>query len=243
VEQRRVAIFGYRKLGSEVAAHLAHTPCDLVVVDNEKASLARAGEKGFATMEIDFADDGELVRLGIGRDIDVVFCLLPEDAQNVFLVLSARALSPSLKIVSVSDSRDSAVLLKAAGANKIIDPYEIVGARITELIRQPVIVEILEKTVFGQADLDLAEVEIRAGSVFDQRQLANINVRADFNLIVIGSLARDRGDRFNFQTHYSGHVLHPGDVVVVIGRIADIDRFREAAEAAPYVTRPEPDGS
>ncbi len=235
MEQRRVAIFGYRKLGSEVAAHLAHTPCDLVVVDNEKASVARAGEKGFATMEIDFTDDGELARVGIGRDIDVVFCLLPEDAQNVFLVLSARALSPSLKIVSVSDSRDSAALLKAAGADKIIDPYEIVGVRITELIRQPVIVEILEKTVFGQADLDLAEVEIRAGSVFDQRQLANINVRADFNLIVIGSLARDRGDRFNFQTHYSGHVLHPGDVVVVIGRIADIDRFREAAS---YVTRP-----
>ena len=113
---------------------------------------------------MDFRSDDSLHKMGIGHDIETIFCFFPEDSENVFLIISARAIAPDLSIVAIVKDPDSADKLLSAGANKIINPYQICGRKIFGLIKKPVITSILENTVFGRADLNMAQVEIPIGS-------------------------------------------------------------------------------
>ncbi|PWV64536.1 potassium channel family protein [Plasticicumulans acidivorans] len=231
MKPRRIAIFGYNKLGQEVARHLCRTPCELLIVDNDAEALARAGERGFDTVRCDYTDDSELARVGIGRDIDLIFCLLGDEAQNVFLVISVRALAPDMVIVAATDSIGSEQKLRAAGADKVIDPFAIAGARISDLLERPMVMDILEQTVFGQADLEMAEVPVvREGGLVGQR-LSEVSVRGACNLVVVG-LVRSGADReVRFATEDWHYRLSAGDMLLLVGPAADLERFRAEAAA------------
>jgi Trk K+ transport system NAD-binding subunit len=87
-----IVLFGYQWLGREVAGHLISTTdsCRLLIVDDDADHLIEAEEQGLATAAIDYTQDSELQKIGIGDDVDIIFCLLPSDAQNVYLTISAR---------------------------------------------------------------------------------------------------------------------------------------------------------
>ncbi len=224
----RVVIFGYSKLGEEVAEHLLTSRYDLLVVDTDKANIEKARRQGLEVAEIDYTDDEEMRNIGLGRDIDVVFCLFPEDADNVFVTISARALDEKVHILAIAESLESAYKLKAAGADKIIDPFEISGRRLSDLLYRPIVVDILDRTVFGKADLQVGEVE--AGAL-QGRKLAELALEERFFLLILGII---RSGTFIFATEGSMVPLEEGDVLVVIGPGGEVDRFqREIRGWAP----------
>lgn len=227
----RIAVFGYHKLGMEVAKHLACTPCELLVIDSHDDNLGRAAERGYATLKCDYTDDLELARAGIGRDIDLIFCLLPEEAQNVFLVISARALAERLIIVAVSDSPGSEQKLRAAGADKVIDPFEIAGRRISDLLARPTVVDILDQTVFGGADLEMAEVEISREGRLAGRHLHDVSRLTGGNLVVVGLVRSGYERELRFALETPEYALAPGDVLMVVGPAADVLALRAEAAA------------
>lgn len=232
MKRLRIAVFGYHKLGIEVAKHLAPTPCELLVVDNTDDNLARAAERGHATLKCDYTDDLELARAGIGRDIDLIFCLLPDEAQNVFLTISARALDARLTIVAVSDSPGSEQKLRAAGADKVIDPFDIAGRRISDLLVRPTVVDVLDQTVFGAADLEIAEVAVTREGRLIGRRLQEANRLAGGRLVIVG-LVRSGADReLRFALEAPEYVLTSGDVLMVVGPAADVQGFRAETAAA-----------
>lgn len=231
MKPQRIALFGYAKLGMEVANHLCRTGCELLVVDRDDGNLARAAERGLQTLKCDYTDDLELARAGVGGGLDLIFVLLPEDAENVFLTISARALAPRLTIVAVSDSPGSAAKLLAAGADKVIDPFEIAARRITDLIRKPLVVDMLDQTVFGQADLELAEVEVLPGSGLVGLGLGAVDLREGYELVVIGAVVGGAERHLRFAAEDAGYRLCRGDVLLVAGPSGDVVRFR--ADFAP----------
>lgn len=222
----KIAIFGYYYIGREVARQLGYRDYDFVIVDASEENLKRAAEDGFATEVIDFADDTQLRKLGIGRDIGTVFCLLPEDSENVFLTISARALSTTVKIVAVADARDSVHKLKAAGADKVVDPYEITGRKISALIHKPMIADILDNTVFGHTDLNMAETPVVPGSFVDGRSLGELGLSGRYNVIVLGIVDQELGEEFLYTNRGFDHKLDAGDVLVLIGPASEIARFQ-----------------
>ncbi len=226
----KIILFGVGLLGLDVAAQLQGRGRDLLLVDDDESSLAAAAAKGFRTVHIDYRDDENLRTLGIGRDVGLVFCFLPEDVQNVFIAISTRALDAEIEIVSLSQSGDSVHTLKAAGVDKVIDPYEISGRKIYDLIRNPLIVETLEHTVFGQQDLDLAEVAVMDGSILDGQTLAAVEVSRRYNLVLLGVVDREQGDDFIFAVGSDSYRLDPGDILIVIGSEQAIASFKQDAE-------------
>ena len=228
--KEKILLFGVGPLGLDVATQLQGRGRDLLLVDDDETSLALAASKGFQTAHTDFQDDEGLRMLGIGRDVGLVFCLLPKDSQNVFLTISTRALDAEIEIVSLTQSGDSAHTLKAAGADKVIDPYEISGRKIYDLIQKPLIAETLEHTVFGQQDLNLAEVAVMEGSILDGQTLAGIEVSQRYNLVLLGVVDREQGDGFIFAVGSDSYRLDPGDILIVIGPEQAIASFKQDAE-------------
>ena len=226
----RFAVFGCNPLAIEVAWRLSMAKTPFVMVDSDAALVDAANKEGLVAELIDYTDDEALRAVGIGGHIEGMFGLFTEDSENVFLAISARALDPHLRIVAVCQAPEAAPKLLAAGANKVVDPYEISGARVHELIERPEVVDLLEQTVFGQQDLNAAEVTIPRDSWLHGVHLSALRKVMTQNLILLGVVDLERGKELILSTRGIDHKLDYDDVLVVIGARSEIDSFRELIE-------------
>lgn len=224
---RQIAIFGQHYAALEVAGHLRFREYHIVIVDDDEDHLARARNRGFKTARLDFRDDAELKNLGLGKEIHTVFSLFAEDAENVYLTISIRALAPGVRVLTVAHDTDSVPKLVAAGADKVIDVHEISGRHIWNLLQRPQITEMLESTLFGETGLNLEELTVRHGCFLDGQRMDAVTLDADYGLILIGAVDADRGEQFVITSEGFNHHLHGGDTLMVIGHNDDIQCLRE----------------
>ena len=222
----RFALFGCNPLAIEVARRLSMGRTPFVMLDNDAARVEAARREDMPAQLIDYTDDDALREIGIGGHIEGVFCLFAEDSENVFLAISARALDPQLRIVAVCQAPEAAPKLLAAGADKVVDPYEISGARVHELIQRPEVVELLEQTVFGLQDLNVAEITIPHHSWLHGVHLSALRKVMTQNVLLLGVVDLERGKDLIFSTRGIDHRLDYDDVLVVIGARSEIDAFR-----------------
>ncbi len=228
----KFALFGCSPLAIEVAWRLSMARLSFIMLDRDAALVDGARQEGLMAERIDYTDDEALRSIGIGGGIEGVFCLLKEDSENVFLAISARSLDPTLRIVAVCQAPEAAAKLLAAGADKVVDPYEISGARIHELIERPEVVELMEQTVFGLQDLNIAEITIPAGSWLHGIRLSQLRRHMTQNLILLGVVDLERGRDLIFSTRGIDNNLDHDDVLVVIGPQRDVEAFRTMIESA-----------
>ena len=222
----RFALFGCNPLAIEVARRLTMARTPFVMLDSDAALVEAARKEDMLARQVDYTDDDALRDVGIGSHIEGVFCLFAEDSENVFLAISARALDPQLRIVAVCQAPQAAPKLLAAGADKVVDPYEISGARVHELIHRPEVIELLEQTVFGQQDLNIAEITIPHHSWLHGVHLSGLRKVTTQNVLLLGVVDLERGKDLIFSTRGIDHKLDYDDVLVVIGARSEIDAFR-----------------
>jgi voltage-gated potassium channel len=228
---KRIVVFGYSVMSLEAMSRLPKEDCSILFVAANEAEAEAVIEKGFETRVIDFRNDEDLISIGIGLDVDVIFCFYPKDSDNVFLTISARALDKSLTIIAIVDDSESEEKLLAAGANKIIDPYEICGRKVHEMLTKPDISNILDHTVFGRHDLNMAQIEIPVESYLEGVTVSQLNLKNEkYNLVLIGVVDRELDDQLHFINGETDHVLNAGDVLVVMGPSRGCRLFRNEVE-------------
>ncbi len=222
-----IALFGYYRSAVEVASYLRTGAYRVVIIDDDPGNLEKARKAGYETAELDFRNDSELAKLGLGETINTIFCLFPDDAENVFLTLSARALAPGIRIFSIAHGRSAVPNLRAAGANKVIETEEISGLRIWDIITRPIVTAILDHTLFGQANLNVTELQIPAGSPFIGRLVSELELETQYNLILLGMVDRKLEEHFVYSQKVHNARLQAGDFLVVIGPMDASASLRE----------------
>ena len=227
---KRIAVFGYSIMSLEVMSRLNEDQYSLIFIGKDKSEAALVAEKGFETKIIDFRNDDALKSIGIGADVDIIFCFYPRDSDNVFLTISARAIDKALTIVAIVDDPESAEKLLAAGANKIIDPYEICGRKTHDMLTKPDITNILDATVFGRHDLHIAQIVIPEGSCLENTRSCDLKLDEKYNLILIGVVDRESGEALHFAVGEKECTLNASDVLVVLGPSREISAFKEEVE-------------
>ncbi|MFA5983749.1 MAG: NAD-binding protein [Methylococcaceae bacterium] len=233
----RIAVFGYSLMAFEAMRRLNPKQYQIVFVVKDNAQAMQAKEQGITAVSLDFRNDDELKAIGIGRNIDVLFCFFPKDSDNVFLTISARAIDKQLNIIAIVDDPDSAEKLLAAGANKIIDPYEICGTKTHQMLTKPEITQILDETVFGQHDLNIAQIEIPLGSWLENIQISQLTRESQHQLLVLGVVDKELGEELHFVIGEKEHYLNAGDVLVVMGPSNAITLFTEEISQTQQKTR------
>ena len=199
----------------------------LLVLDADPAKIDQALQKNIPAQLMDYRQDEDLIALGIGAQVETLFCFLEKDSENVFLILSARALDKNLKIISVVNQPESAEKLLAAGATKIIDPFEICSNKAYQLLTKPSITWVLDEVVFGRADLHMAEIIIPQNSLLDQSCTSGLHLNEKYNLFLIGVVDKELGDKLYFSLGEQDHKLDAGDILVVLGANRDIRKFKQ----------------
>ena len=128
-----IIICGFGRIGVELAKDLAAARAPFVVIERDDARTAQARDLGYLCVQADATDEAGLQAGGIMR-AHTLATVLPNDAANVFITLSARSLNPALEIIARGDAPSTERKLLQAGANKVVLPTHIGAERIAEMI-------------------------------------------------------------------------------------------------------------
>ncbi len=216
---------GYGRVGSTVARELVHDGHRLVVVDGNEPSVEHARRDGHLVVAGDATDDATLLAAGIDRARGLV-ATMDSDANNVYVILSARALNPGLFIVGRASTLQAEDKLTRAGADRVVSPYTMAGRRLAELASRPRVVDFLDQALsHGQLAFSLDELAIVAGSPLADRDVASLRHDGIFVLAVV------HGESDYEANPPDGRVLRIGEVAIISGPQADIRRLAGRAGA------------
>ena len=226
-EKDKILLFGYGKYGEKIANRLRQSGFSLYVVDIESKYIKKAKKNGFGNSFVlqDINDDEELLEIIIKEDFKKVFCALDSDEQNIYLTITLKAIFDSFYIVSICESKESERKLKLAGVDKVIDVMEASANKIFHLLEKPAMIEAVESILFVDKEVTFSEIKITNGSFLDKKYIKEIDFKKLYNLILVGIVDKERGERFIFSTKGINHKLDGGDILLLAGFNEDIKRF------------------
>ncbi len=222
---RKIVLFGYTKTGREIAKLLLTDEYEVTIIDENPMQVALANEEGFFGRHTTLKDDKVLIEVGIGSEAEVLFCVSDDDSLNLFVTLSARNLDKNLKILTKILKKEDEKKMILAGANRIISPYDVGAAKAFRIIQKPKVSKVLNQLSALKNRISISEIEIPKGSVLDGVKLNDIDISKDTNLIFLGMLDKDLGEKFIFFAKGINHKLDSGDILVVLGSRKDIRAF------------------
>jgi len=224
----KIVLFGYSKTGREIAKLLNSEEYDLQIIDENPLSIAKANEDGFYARHSFFNDDKILEEIGIGKDIDVLFCTSTNDSLNLFITLSARSLANNLKILTLIYKQEDEKKMLLAGANRTISPYDVGALKAFRIIDKPKVSKVLNLFTLQSNKLSMNEIVITKGSTLDGVYFKELTIFKEHNLIFLGMLDKELGDEFIFFSDGINHKIDFDDVIVVLGSKSDIKKFKKA---------------
>ncbi len=224
---RKIVLFGFSKTGREIAKLLQNDEYEVTIIDENPLQVALANEEGFFARHTSLKDDKVLVDVGIGNGAEVLFCVSDDDSLNLFVTLSARNLDKNLKILTKILKKEDEKKMILAGANRTISPYDVGAAKAYRIIQKPKVSKVLNQLSTLKNRISISEVEIPKNSFLDGVHLNDMDILKDRNLIFLGMLDKELGEKFIFFAKGINHKLDAGDILVVLGSRKDIRIFED----------------
>lgn len=227
--KNHVIIVGYGRNGEQAAMELAEHGVDFVIVDKRDNVISRVREhsdllyiKGDATHE-------EVLEQAEIYNARALIATTPNDADNVFVVLTARSMNPGLTVISRASELESQMKLKRAGATNVIMPERIGGQRMAKLVHQPDVVEFLEYILLQKTkDVSLEEISCKnLAQCFVGKSISELKVREISGANIIG--IKISGARYVFNPDPK-MILSRNDQLFVLGNPEQIRKLLVAME-------------
>lgn len=219
-------VCGWGRMGQAVVAELRRAGRQVIVIELNPDKALRLQRADIPVFAGDATTELALNSVGITRARGLVACL-SDDAHNVYTVLTARSLNPRLTIVARAGEDGAEARLLRAGADRVVNPYQNSGVRLAHILLKPTVVDFLDLSRgAGGSDLELEQVRLADSSELPGRTLgeADLRRRCGVGIVAIereGHLAPNPEAAFR---------LAAGDLLVVLGRRAELDRFEAMAE-------------
>jgi voltage-gated potassium channel len=219
-----VIVCGYGRNGMQAVERLKAYKKPFVVIENDKDIINRY-EEDVLFVEGDANEDDTLLSAGV-KDAQYLIVTLPDDAANLFVVLSARQLNQKLFIISRASQVTSQKKLKLAGADKVIMPDKIGGDHMASLVVIPDLITFMDKlSTEGENTTNLEEVAIEDfADQIDCTSLRDLDLRRRTGCTIIGYI--DPGGNYIINPE-ADLPLEPKSKVIVLGRPEQIKKLNE----------------
>ncbi len=227
--ENHIIICGFGHIGQVLAQQLNETPEYFVIIDNDAENLITAKNRAYLVQEGDATDENVLVSVGIEK-AKVLATVLPNDATNVFITLTARELNPDLIILARGELPTTEKKLRLAGANHVVSPASVSGLRMANLITSPSMVDFLAQKeeqsylndLLMQINVQMEELVVGATSRLVGRTVRELEIRGKGAFIVV---ALRRGNEPLITHPNPSLLLNSGDVLIVLGHQEDLPQF------------------
>ncbi len=224
-------VCGFGRVGRAAATELKRTGVPFVVADSDPALVEGAIKRGMLAVSADAKSDETLRELGVRRAKGLI-AALATDADNLFLILSAKALNPKLKVASRVNEEESESKFRRAGADAVFRPYDITGYRLAQAILRPFVFEFLDitsSTVDLGLNIGLEQIEVPEGCELAGKSLKDMQLRREYDVIVLAIRKADGAMRFNPPAEA---VVEAGDHLIVMGNLQHLQQLTERTQGA-----------
>ena len=214
---------GFGRVGRQVAREFIRDGISFVLIDNNPEKVEQCIEWGHPAVLGEGADDAILEEAGVRRARGLV-AAVNSDADNVFVVLSARKMNPKLHIVARTASDESAAKLEIASADRTLSPYAVGGRTLAALATQPLIVDFLDIATRGEKGIEfrLEEFSVPAESPLANHTIPELEIGERTGAIVLAI----RSPEGKFDTTPSAQdTIRPGDTLIVLGAPEQVDHL------------------
>jgi voltage-gated potassium channel len=219
-------ICGMGRVGEHVAVELKSLGLPSVVIDKDKEAIERCGFLGMIGVEGDATLDETLVQAGIERAKGLV-AALNSDSDNVYIILSARNLNPSLMIVGRSTGEETAEKLQMAGADRVVSPYSMAGYRIVNQLTRPHVTFFLDTAMRSKGlNLLMDEIQIAPGSPLESQRMNDAEVRTRTGANILSIL---RGKTHEVLDWSPDLAFESEDMLIVVGKPEELKALAKLA--------------
>jgi len=207
-------ICGYGRIGALVADMLREQDVDTVVLETSEEITRRLEERGQHYVLGSATEDEALLAAGIDRAAGLV-ATVSSDADNVFIVLSAKQIRPNLFVIARATELGTERKLKMAGADKVVSPYFIGARRIAQTVIRPSVADFVDLTFHGgEMGLQMEELELGEGAELAGLALKDTGIRQKYDMIILAVKKADSTMLFN---PAAGTVIEVGDTLITLG--------------------------
>lgn len=227
-------ICGYGRLGTILARELAAAGKSFVVIDANQDRLQDAEARGHLVLHGDATEEHVLEQAGLARAATVA-SVLSEDAINVFVTITARAMNDAVTIIARGENPRTEKKLLGCGANQVILPTAIGAQKVAQLITRPTAERILEsihdqstmRDDLLQIGLQFNELTVNEGTELAGQKLGALEIRGNYGYLIVGVRRSDGSTDLN---PGDSTVLNQGDVVIVLGHDQDLPELERRFE-------------
>ena len=228
IEQEKIVIYRFTPLSQEIAKVMVEKGYEVIIIEECEKTAQKAIDLNYRTMVLSLMIDDNIIKAGIcDPHTKAFFCLDDKTNNNLFVTLSVRNLNKTIKIISLSSEDQTEQAMYLAGANKIINPYDIGAIRIARLLHKPLILKIIDNILFKQTDIDIIEITIKKGTIFDGIYLDDLKKIQNQDIVILGIQDKELSDKFIFFSTGINHKIDAGDVLVLLGHKKDLDIFKK----------------
>jgi voltage-gated potassium channel len=224
--ENHIIVCGYGRNGRQAVAKLQDYKRDFVIIEKNQQVIddSHIDAKHFIRGN---ANEDEILQLAEIEKASVLIAALPDDADNLFIVLSARQLNADLKIISRGNEDTSYKKLKLAGADNVILPDQIGGQHMASLVVSPDLVEFWDKLSYGGDDgVNLEQVSFE--QMFDHQKectIIDLNLRYETGCTIIGYKSPDGEYLVNPSPDTA---ISPGSKIIVVGNSKQIAQLQKS---------------
>jgi len=224
-----VIICGFGRTGQVLARQLKQESKPFVILDQDPERVGRSEAFGYLAHMGNATDEDALQAVGIAR-ARTLATVLPDDAINVFITLTARGLNPNLIIVARGELPATEKKLHLAGANHVVLPASISAQRMANLITRPTAIDFLEQNsersqldeLLSQIDIQIDELTIPSDSQLVGSTLGELEIQGNRGILVVAVRSTSGNIIMNPGPSYT---IHGGDTLILMAHQGDIPQL------------------
>jgi voltage-gated potassium channel len=216
-------ICGFGRIGEIIARQLKERGIPLVIVENKPDLLSRLEDSGYFFVAGDATREEVLLEAGIERARGLV-SVVSSDADNVYIVLTARSVSPELYIVARAEDPGAEKKLLRAGADRVESPYEMGGRKMAHAILRPTVTTFMELAMTEGVEWSMEEVRVGEGSALAGVALKDSGIRQKLDLILV-AIKRVDGEML-FNPTLETPIL-AGDTLIALGMRRNLETLED----------------
>lgn len=221
--QNHYIVCGFGRVGRSAASELKRAGVPFLVVDKNPDKAEMAMRAGYTAVAADSTHDETLREVGIVRAKGLV-AALATDADNLFLILSAKALNIGLQLAARVGEEEAEQKLRRAGADTVFAPYTIAGHRLAQALLQPHVAQFLDFTTGAGMGLNVTieQVNVEPHSPFAGKSLREMQIRKEIGVIVLAIRKANGNMLFNPPAEAE---VAAGDHLIVMGGSVELRRL------------------
>jgi voltage-gated potassium channel len=222
--QDHIIVCGFGRVGRGAAHELQRAGVPFLVVDKNEDRVEWAMRDGMLGVLADATDDETLKQAGVLRAKGLI-ATLQSDADNLFMILSAKALKPTLQVSARIASEQSEKKMRLAGADHVFAPYDMTGNRMAQAMLKPHVFQFIDFTTKNMGlDVGIEQFSVPASSEFASKSLSDSRIRSELGVIVLAIRKLDGRMLFNPPADAA---IEAGDYLIVMGEAANLQKLEQ----------------